>query len=71
MLQVLAEVARAARVAWPTAARFRMEWERGRPQSGAGVTRATARWVGDRLVTAGQWLRAWSAADAPPMRAPR
>ncbi len=71
MLQVLAEVARAARVVWPTAARFRMEWERGRPQSGAGVTRATARWVGDRLVTAGEWLRAWSAADAPPMRAPR
>ncbi len=71
MLQVLAEAERAARVAWPAAARFRMEWERGRPQSGAGVTRATARWVGDRLVTAGERLRAWSMADAPPMRAPR
>jgi hypothetical protein len=69
MLQVLAEMERAARVAWPAAARFRMEWDQSRPGRGVGVTRATARWLGDGLVTVGERLRAWSTAEAPPARA--
>lgn len=64
LLQLLAEVEQATRVAWPAAARFRMEWEHGRPP-GLRPVRMVAGWLGRHLVAAGERLRAWSVADAP------
>jgi hypothetical protein len=64
MLQVLAEIEQATRIAWPAAARFRMEWEHGRPP-GLRPVRTAAGWLGGHLVATGERLRAWSVADVP------
>ncbi len=66
MLQVLAETERAVRADLPAAARARLEWERCCRPPGPRPARTLAGWLGDRLVTAGERLRAWSVADTAP-----
>jgi hypothetical protein len=44
------------------AVRFREQWDALRAERGSRRLRAAACWLGDRLVAAGERLRAWSAA---------
>ncbi len=64
MVYVEEELRRLERESPPKSAYYRRRWREEHDQARVSPPRETARWLGDRLVDAGERLRQWAAASS-------